>query len=46
MTKVTQFIVVFWDLLGAIKKEDPEIYVSFGSHELMVSNLADQIIEK
>ena len=46
MTKVTKVTVVFWNLLAAIKKEDPEIYVAFGSYELLVSNVAQQMKKK
>ena len=46
MTKVKQLLVVFWDLLGAKKKVNPETYVSFGSYELLLSNVAHQMKEK
>ena len=39
-------IVGFWDLLGAIKKVNPEIYVPCGSYELLLSNVAHQMKEK
>ena len=31
VTKVKKIIVVFWDLLGAMKKVNPETYISCGS---------------
>ena len=43
--KLTKFIVVFWDILGA-KKVNPESYVQCGSYELLVSSVAHQIKEK
>ena len=43
----TSFFVVFLDLLGAIKRVDPERYVSCESFELLVSNVNEaQIIIK
>ena len=44
--KVKKLIVVFWDLLGAIKKINPETYVLYGSYELLLSNVAHQMKEK
>ena len=42
VTKVTKFIVNFWDLIGAIKK-----YILWcGSNELLVSNVAHKTKEK
>ena len=38
--------MVFWDLLGAIKKVYTEIYFSCASYELLVSNVAHQMNEK
>ena len=43
--KVTKIIVVFWDFLGAIKKVNPDRWISFGSHEFLLSNVAQQINE-
>ena len=46
VTKVTKVIMVFWDLLGAKKNVDLERYVSFGSYELLVSNVDHKMNEK
>ena len=45
VTEVTKFIVVYWDLPDAIKKVNPERYVSCGSYELFVTNVAHQMYE-
>ena len=37
--------VAFWDFLGA-KNVDPEEYISCGSYELLVGNVAHQMYEK
>ena len=46
MTKVKKIIVVFWELLDAIKKVNSETYVSWGSYELLLSNIDHQTNEK